>query len=105
MRDHDDLVERIIDWRLESDASERALAWQAAAVEAFDVHDRLEELRVPALVVHGTDDRVVPVENGRLLADGLPTVDYRELDGAPHLLFVERADEVNDALRGFLADV
>ena len=101
---NDDLVERIIDWRIGSDASERALAWQAAAVEAFDVHDRLGEIRVPALVFHGTADRVVPVENGRLLADGLADVTYRELDGAPHLLFIERADEVNDALRGFLAD-
>ena len=105
MRDNDDIVERIVDWRIESDASDRALAWQAAAVESFDVHDRLEEIRVPALVVHGTADRVVPVENGRLLADGLGDADYHELDGAPHLCFIERADEVNDALREFLPDV
>jgi pimeloyl-ACP methyl ester carboxylesterase len=103
--DNEDLVERIVDWRLESDASEQALAWQAAAVEGFDVHDRLDEIRVPALVLHGTADRVVPVENGRLLADGLPDAHYREFDGAPHLLFVERADGVNRALREFLADV
>ena len=105
VRDNEDLIERILDWRIESDASERALAWQAAAVDAFDVHDRLGDITAPALVVHGTDDRVVPVENGRLLAEGLPNADYRELDGAPHLLFIERADAVNDALRGFLADV
>jgi len=105
MRDNDDLVERIIDWRIDSDASERALAWQAAAVENFDVHDRLEEIRVPALVLHGTADRVVPVENGRLPAAGLPNADYRELEDAPHLCFIERADAVTDALRGFLADV
>jgi len=105
MRDNDALLERIIDWRVESDASEAALARQAAAVEAFDVSDRLGDIAAPALVLHGTADRVVPVENGRLLAEGLPNADYRELDGAPHLLFVERADEVNDALRGFLADV
>ncbi len=105
MRDNDDLVERIVDWRVESDASERALAWQAAAVEAFDVAARLGDITVPTLVVHGTADRVVPVENGRLLADRLPNADYRELDGAPHLCFIERADDVNAALRGFLADV
>jgi len=103
--DHEDLIERIVDWRVESDASEQALAWQAAAVDAFDVHDRIDEIRVPTLVLHGTADRVVPVENGRLLADGLPNAEYRELDGAPHLLFIERADAVNDYLRGFLADV
>ena len=105
LRDNEDLVERIVDWRLDSDASDRARQWQAAAVEAFDVHDRLDGIGVPALVVHGTDDRVVPVENGRLLADGLADADYLELEGAPHLLFIERAETVNDALRGFLADV
>ncbi|WP_276250832.1 alpha/beta fold hydrolase [Haloarcula rara] len=105
MEANDDLIERIIDWRIESDASDRALAWQAEAVESFDVHDRLGEIDVPALVVHGTADGVVPVENGRLLADALGDVEYRELDGAPHLCFIERADAVNDALRGFLTDV
>jgi len=105
MRENEALVERIVDWRLDTDASERALSWQAAAVEAFDVHDRLDDITTPALVVHGTADRVVPVENGRLLADGLADADYLELEGAPHLLFIERAETVNDALRGFLADV
>ncbi|MDS0258603.1 alpha/beta hydrolase [Haloarcula sp. S1CR25-12] len=103
--DHEELIERIVDWRLDSDASEQALAWQAAAVDAFDVHDRIDEIRVPTLVVHGTADRVVPVENGRLLADELPDAEYHELDGAPHLLFIERADAVNEYLRGFLTDV
>ena len=103
--ENDDLVEQIIDWRIESDASEQAIAWQAAAVAEFDVADRLGEIRVPTLVVHGTDDRVVPVENGRLLADGLSNAEYHELDGAPHLCFIERADTVNDLLRGFLDDV
>ena len=103
--DNDELIERIVDWRLASDASEQALAWQAAAVESFDVHDRLAELQVPALVLHGTADRVVPVENGRLLAEGLPDATYHELEDGPHLLFVERAEAVTDYLRGFLADV
>ncbi|WP_276271799.1 alpha/beta fold hydrolase [Haloarcula litorea] len=100
-----DLVERIVDWRLESDASERARQWQGAAVEAFDVHGRLGEIEVPALVLHGTDDRVVPFANGELLAEGLPDAEFVALEGAPHLLFVERSDEVNERLRGFLDDV
>jgi len=105
MADNESLVERIIDWRIESDADEQALAWQATAVDEFGVHDRLDELQQPALVLHGTADRVVPVENGRLLAERLPEATYHELDGAPHLLFIERAEAVNDYLREFLANV
>jgi len=101
---NDDLVERIVDWRLASDASDRARQWQAAAVESFDVSDRLDEIRVPTLVMHGTADRVVPIENGELLADGIPDAEFGRIDGAPHLVFIERAEEVNDRLREFLAD-
>ena len=101
---NDDLVERIIDWRLETDASDRARQWQAAAVDAFDIHDRLAEIDIPTLVVHGTADRVVPIENGALLAEGIPDAAFAQIDGAPHLVFIQRASEVNDRLREFLAD-
>jgi len=103
--ENDHVIERIIDWRIESDASEQAIAWQSAAVADFDASDRLGEIHVPALVLHGSADRVVPVENGRLLAEGLPNAEYHELDGAPHLLFIERADTVNDRIEEFLDDV
>jgi pimeloyl-ACP methyl ester carboxylesterase len=103
--EHDALVERIVDWRIESDAGDQALAWQAAAVDAFDVHDRLGEIRVPTLVLHGTADRVVPVENAALLASGIPDVEMVRFEGAPHLLFIEHSDRVNRLLREFLADV
>lgn len=104
MAENDALVERIVDWRLASDPSERALGWQRAAVEAFDVHDRLEEIQVPALVMHGTADRVVPHENGALLAAGLPTAEFVTFEGAPHLFFIERHEAVTDRLGEFLPD-
>ena len=100
-----DLVERIIDWRIASDAGDQALAWQAAAVEAFDVSDRLDEIPVPVLVLHGTGDRVVPVENGDLLADGIRDVEYVQFDGASHLFFIEDHERVSARLEGFLDDV
>ena len=105
MQSNPELVERIIDWRLESDASDQARLWQGAAVEAFDVSDRLDEIQESTLVVHGTGDRVVPVENGELLAERLPNADLTELESAPHLLFIERHEAVNDRLREFLDDV
>ena len=105
MASNDGLVADIVDWRLDSDASDQARLWQGAAVQAFDVADRLGEIRVPALVLHGTADRVVPVENGELLAARLPNARFQTLSGAPHLLFIERARQVNDALTEFLDDV
>jgi pimeloyl-ACP methyl ester carboxylesterase len=94
-----DAVERIVDWRAAEDATPAAWTAQVAAVEGFDLADRLYEVDCPALVLHGRDDAVWPVERGRRLADGLPRGEFHALDGG-HLIGVERAREVNDRLFG-----
>jgi len=97
-------VERIVDWRLDSDAPPAAREAQAGAVAAFDASDELDEIDVPTLILHGTGDRVLPVENGELLADALPDAQVTFHEDGPHLFFIEEADRVNDQLRGFLDD-
>lgn len=99
-----ELVDRIVDWRLETDAPEHARAAQGAAVQAFDVADRLETIELPTLVMQGTADQVVPVENARLLHDRLPNSELELVDDGPHLFFIERADRVNERLLAFLEE-
>nr|WP_321111969.1 alpha/beta hydrolase [Halorussus salinisoli] len=99
----EELVERIVSWRRDEDADREVQRAHFEAMADFDVSDRLYESTVPALVLHGADDRVVSAENGRLLADGLPKGEFREFPGE-HLFFVERSKAVNDALVGFLTD-
>ena len=99
-----DDISRIIDWRAAEDATREAWEAQAAAVAEFDVSDRLYEVSTPALVVHGRDDAVWPVERGRRLAEGLPRGDFVGLD-AGHLVWIERARAVNDCLAGFFEGV
>ena len=98
-----DVVDEIVDARVETDASDQAREWQGAAVEVFDVHDRLSEIEVPALVMHGERDRVVPVGNHELIAAELEDVEVELFDeGGSHLFIIERADDVNGRLAGFL---
>ncbi|WP_435067895.1 alpha/beta fold hydrolase [Haloplanus sp. C73] len=94
-------VEQMVEWRAAEDATRAAWEAQAAAVEAFDISDRLYEIDCPALVVHGSDDAVWPVERGRRLAENLPRGEFVELD-AGHLVGIERAREVNDRLFGHI---
>jgi pimeloyl-ACP methyl ester carboxylesterase len=96
------LMDRIIEWRLEQDADDPAREAQAAAVLGFDVSDRLDRIRVPTLVVHGTNDRVVPVANGKLLDEKIPDTRLELVDGGSHCVFIEDADRVNQALCSFL---
>ena len=49
--------------------------------------DRLERLKgvgVPTLVIHGTDDVLVPIENGRMVAAAVPSARFLELPGMGH---------------------
>ena len=102
---NDDLIEDIVDWRLAGDASDAAREAQAAGVAEFDASDRLDEIAVPVLVAHGTEDRVLPVANADLLSERLPNAQLTVFEGGPHLFFVEQADAVTDRLAEFLAHV
>ena len=96
---HPDAVERIVEWRAAEDAPREAWDAQAAAVAAYAA-DHLYEIDTPALVLHGRDDAVWPVEYGRRLAENLPRGEFVGLDGG-HLIGVDRSRAVNDRLFGF----
>lgn len=98
------LMDRIIEWRLEQDASAPAREAQAAAVQNFDVSDRLDGLRVPTLLLHGTDDQVVPVENARLLEEKISDSRLELVEGGSHLFFIEEDELVNEHLLAFLEE-
>jgi len=100
--EHPDLLERIVDWRLASDASEAGRNAQAAAVGAFDASEELDRLALPTLVMHGTTDEVLPIENAHALLDRLPHAELELFEGGPHLFFIEQADAVTERLRAFL---
>jgi len=51
-----------------------------------DVVDLLEKVRTPTLVVHARDDQVVPIDEGRLIASGVPGAEFVELDSKNHIL-------------------
>jgi non-heme chloroperoxidase len=68
-----------------------------------DFRDDVSKIDVPTLVVHGTDDRILPFE---ATAKRLPAlVDDLKLvpvEGGPHNIGWTHPDEVNQALLGFL---
>jgi 3-oxoadipate enol-lactonase len=54
----------------------------------------------PTVIVHGTEDRVVPYSNVGVLSARLPQASVVTIEGAGHLCWIERADVVNDVIRG-----
>ncbi|MGK5679774.1 alpha/beta fold hydrolase [Actinoplanes sp. URMC 104] len=70
-----------------------------------DFRADVERIDVPSLILHGTADRILPIDaTAREFRRRLPDARYVEIDGAPHGLLLTHAAEVNAALLTFLAD-
>ena len=63
---------------------------QAQAILAHDTNARLSQLEMPTLVIHGTEDQMLPVGNGQMIAERIPQARLEIFDGVGHLFFWER---------------
>jgi pimeloyl-ACP methyl ester carboxylesterase len=71
------------------------------AIAAHDASDRLAEIHAPTLVLHGREDRLVPLANSEILTRGIPGARL-VVTGGGHGFFLECRDEVLAHLRDFL---
>ena len=101
-RDHAERIEEDIAQRLASPFSDRAYRVQLFAAGLHNCWGRLPRIAVPTLVVHGRHDRMVPVENGRILAERIPGARLEILDESGHLYPTEEP-AVDEAIAEFLA--
>lgn len=68
---------------------------------AFDYP--VERLRIPLLVVHGTEDEAVPVEQARSLAARVPGAELMLVEGGRHVILFTHLSEVRARVGSFLA--
>jgi non-heme chloroperoxidase len=90
-------------WNVAAGASAHA---SVACVPTWitDFRADVAKIDVPSLIVHGTGDRILPIDStGRPFHALLPSAEYVEIEGAPHGLLWTYAEEVNAALLSFLA--
>ena len=99
---HPEEIDAFVEIARHRPMSRDAYLRQLQACRGHDVSDRLGAIRAPTLVLHGDVDPLVPVENGRLLAERIPgarLVVYRDTGHIPE---VERADAFNRDVIAFL---
>ncbi len=71
----------------------------------IDVRHVLPAVRVPTLVLNGSDDRIVPIEVARYMAERIPAARVVEISGARHLAVGEAAGLIGSEIDRFLTDV
>jgi pimeloyl-ACP methyl ester carboxylesterase len=97
--------EKIKEWLIkgaESPPSPMGFKRQAEAVSGFETWDQLPQIRVPTLILAGTDDQLIPAENSRILASRIPDARMVLFEGAGHGYLWEAEDEANHVVLDFL---
>ncbi|MCS6817184.1 MAG: alpha/beta fold hydrolase [Blastocatellia bacterium] len=102
LREHPEVLEEYVAWRVAHPQSPHAYQRQLAAALAFDLEGRVHEIHAPTLIAHGAEDRVVPVENARRLHARIPHSRLVIVPEAGHLFFIERAEAFNRMAIAFL---
>ena len=63
---------------------------QLSAIMGHDTSERLPAVKAPTLVIHGTQDRLMDVSNGALIARLIPGARLELLEGSGHMFFWEQ---------------
>jgi 3-oxoadipate enol-lactonase len=81
-----------------------AFGRQLAASSRHDTRDRLGSLAMPTHVIGGEHDILIPLWKQQEIAALIPGSKLTVLPGAPHGLSLERAEEFNAAVLGFIRE-
>lgn len=102
IKDYPEVVDQLVAWRLVNPTPRYAWERQFAAVAAFNVENQLNKIKVPTLVITGSEDIVVPPQNSSLLTERISGAQLVFIPGGGHLFFIEKAEEFNDTVLKFL---
>ena len=72
------------------------------ACNEFDVTSQLEKINVPALIICGAEDKMMPVKFSESLRDGIANSQLHILENAGHMVMLEQPDAVADLLKKFM---
>jgi class 3 adenylate cyclase/pimeloyl-ACP methyl ester carboxylesterase len=88
-------------WRLAGDGP--AIAGFVKAMMELDARELAREVDIPTLVVHGQEDPVVPLSNGRDLASLIPSAQFEIIAGADHYQGAFDSPKTRELIAEFLA--
>jgi pimeloyl-ACP methyl ester carboxylesterase len=75
------------------------------ACDRFDVMGRLGKIELPTLVVTGSADQLTPVKYAHFLAKHITDARLVTIDGAGHMVMLERPAEAAEAVHDFLSRI
>jgi pimeloyl-ACP methyl ester carboxylesterase len=83
-------------------SSEEAYASQLQAISAWEADSCLSEIAAPTLVIHGENDRLIPVENAKLIAARIRGAKLVIIPKASHVFTTDQPEAAHVAILDFL---
>lgn len=80
-------------------AAKATIELQAQAIFGHDTSGRLGEIATPTLIVHGTEDGVLPFPNGELIASLTPAARFEVFEGVGHMFWWEQPQRSAELIR------
>jgi 3-oxoadipate enol-lactonase len=77
---------------------------QFAGILLWNSYPRLPRIIVPTMVIHGDQDHLIPLQNGKIVAKRIPGARFQLVRNAGHILMTDQPEFCGYALSEFLAE-
>jgi pimeloyl-ACP methyl ester carboxylesterase len=91
-----------LDIQCRCNCTRRGCMNQFAGVLLWSSFRRLPRISVPTLVTHGAEDRLIPPQNGRVVASRIPGAKFYLIPGAGHILMTDQPEICLELMLDFL---
>ena len=95
-------IEEDLEIRRRTLASVEGYTAQVQSIIAWQSYNRLSQITAPTLVIHGESDKLVPPENGKLIAETIPGAKLVMLAKASHIFVTDQPEASIEAVLSFL---
>jgi 3-oxoadipate enol-lactonase len=100
---HPEMIDEFVTQTIELPTPRTLLLHQLRAMSGWGHAERLAQITVPTIVVHGESDRFAPIANGEALAELIPGARLERLPGVGHLVPCEAPDRLAELLLELVA--
>ncbi len=100
-----DRVHQDLDVRCRSNWTYKGFLNQFGGILLWSSYCRLPSIHVPTLVVHGDCDRLIPHQNGRVVASRIPGAQFRLIQDAGHILTTDQPEACKRLMVEFVRQI
>jgi pimeloyl-ACP methyl ester carboxylesterase len=76
-----------------------------SACDKFDLTEKIRKISLKALVICGVEDKMTPPEFSRQITESISGAKLCLIEGAGHMVMMERPEEFNEALNKFAVSI